>query len=223
MQQQRLVLLMVLVLLVILIAWWSTRDPSEPAIETFGVVLEFVRRRLSDRSNALMTIVLVVGSAFGIWWFLRKPKPSAQEPFLNQPRMLTRTFRAPMTEWRTIFKLTRVQAPSLQNVVTNQLVIRNPKIQGSWNLYRFKLSGNSNMLTIGQVQTSSGKFQAYEHGDELQAIQKRLPVFVRVHRPHASNTVELQISTEPDIPKAVYECVLQSRDDTIRFQALQLR
>jgi len=181
-----------------------------------------------QQQRLLVTVVLLVGSIIGLWWFLRKSKSIAQEPFLNQPRMLTRSIRAPMPEWKTIFKLTRVQAPRFQSALTNQLVIRNPKIQGSWNLYRFNLSGDSNTrdsntLTIGQVQTRTGKFQVYEHGDELQALQKRFPVFARIHRPHALNTVEIQISTAADAPKAVYECVLQSRDDTIRFQAVQPR
>lgn len=197
-------------------------DPTDALLNSLGMVFGKIQRD----SSIILPAVFVLVSVLGFWWVLRKPENTAWEPFLREPRVLTRTIRAPMPKWKTIFRLRRTQSPHIQEVSQNQLIIRNPKMKGYWNIYRFNLSqdsGRANTLTIGRLNSKTGKLQTYKHGEELEALHKRLPVLVRIQRPRALDTLEIQISTTPDAPKAIYECVLQSRDGTIRFQALQPR
>lgn len=152
-----------------------------------------------------------------------------KESFLSQPRQLLRTFNAPL-RWYSIFRITRISPRDPTSTYeSNQLIIRRPGSSAARsNVYPFSFVSQTiedpTKLTISQVSSVTSKRKELQDGEELEPVQPRLPISVRVHRSsvgsRAMRSVFLQVQTDPQL-RGLYECLLQSYDSSLKFEAIQ--
>jgi len=162
-------------------------------------------------------------------WMRRLQRRRDEESFLAQPRQLLRTFNAPL-KWYSVFKITRISPRDPGTTYeSNQLIIRTPGASaGRSNVYSFSFTGETTEdprnVTISQVSPSTSKRKVLQDGDEFEPVQARLPVSVRLRRSslaaRAARSAYIQIQSDPDA-RGLYECLLQSYDPSMKFEAIQ--
>lgn len=182
-------------------------------------------------SRQVVFIFVVLGLVLlGIVLISRGRRGDHSEPFVAKPRQLMRTFTAPMTKWYSIFKITRISPRDPRTTYeSNQVIVRTPGARAARsNVYPFSFVSQTvkdpRALTISQVSAVTSKRKELGDGDELEPVQARLPVFVRIQRSTIASRAHLyaylQVRSDADL-RGVYQCILQSYDPSMKLEAIQ--